>query len=124
MAAKTIDDYIEVLGDWRGDAVRRIRELVDGAAPDAESSIKWAQPVWQAGGGPFAYVKAFQRSVNLGFWRGAQLDDPDGLLAGDGDRMKHIAIRSVDEIPADAVGRFVRQAVSLNRELGNPAKRG
>lgn len=45
MAAKTIDAYIEGLTDWRGDAVRQIRELVDGAAPDAESSIKWAQPV-------------------------------------------------------------------------------
>jgi hypothetical protein len=124
MAAKTIDDYIDGLGDWRADVVRRIRELVDEAAPDAESSIKWAQPVWQSGGGPFAYVKAFPRSVNIGFWRGAQLDDPDGMLQGEGDRMKHVPIRAVDDIPADAIGHFVRQAVTLNRELGNPARRG
>jgi hypothetical protein len=124
MAAKTIDGYIETFEDWRGDAIRRIRELVDEAAPDAESAIKWAQPVWLSGGGPFAYVKAFPRSVNIGFWRGAQLDDPDGLLQGEGDRMKHVPIRSVDDVPAEAIGRFVRQAVALNRELGNPAKRG
>jgi hypothetical protein len=122
MAARTIDEYIDGLGDWRADTVRRLRGLVDEAAPGASSSIKWAQPVWESNG-PFAYVKAFANSVNIGFWRGAQLDDPDGLLEGGGDRMKHLSLRSGDEIPAEAVGAFVRQAIELNRELGTPTRR-
>ena len=80
MAPKTIDEYIASLGgDWRAEAVADMRRVVDGAAPEATASIKWAQPVWQSNG-PFAYIKAFSRSVNIGFWRGAELDDPKGLL--------------------------------------------
>ena len=123
MAVKTIEEYIASLGgDWRADAVASLRGVVDAAAPDAESSIKWAQPVW-ASNGPFAYVKAFGRSVNFGFWRGTELDDPTGILEGEGDRMKHLTLREGDTIPTDALARFVRQAVELNRELGNPTQR-
>ena len=124
MTGKTIDAYIDELGNgWRADAVRKLRSIVDAAAPEASSSIKWAQPVWESNG-PFAYVRAFPTTVNLGFWRGADLDDPDGLLEGDGDRMKHVELRSTDDIQSDAFAAFVRGAVELNRELGNPTKRG
>ena len=89
-------------------------------APDARSTIKWAQPVWESNG-PFAYIKAFSRSVNIGFWRGVQLDDPAGILEGEGDRMKHVTLREGDEVQAFELSSFVRQAVELNRELGSPA---
>lgn len=121
VAAKTIDEYIAGLGgDWRAGVVGELRRVVDEAAPDARSTIKWAQPVWESNG-PFAYVKAFSRSVNIGFWRGAQLDDPTGILEGEGDRMKHVSLREGDSVPSDGLRAFVRQAVQLNRELGNPA---
>ena len=121
MAAKTIDEYIASLdGDWRAETVANLRRVVDEAAPGTTSSIKWAQPVWESNG-PFAYIKAFSQSVNVGFWRGVQLDDPAGMLLGDGDRMKRITLREGDAIPADALAGFVRQAVELNRELGSPA---
>jgi len=123
MAVKTIEEYIASLrGDWRADAVTSLRRVVDAAAPGAESSIKWAQPVW-ASNGPFAYVKAFGRSVNFGFWRGTELDDPTGILEGEGDRMKHLTLHEGDAIPAEALAGLVRQAVELNQELGNPTQR-
>ena len=122
MPTKTIDEYIDELGDWRGDVVRELRAILDAEAPGATSTIKWAQPVWESGG-PFAYVKAFPRSVNIGFWRGAQLQDPAGFLEGSGDRMKHVAIRSADSIPSDAIRAWVREAVALNAEHGNPTMR-
>ena len=122
MAANTIDDYIAGLGgDWRSDAVSRLRTIVDTAAPEASSTIKWAQPVWESNG-PFAYIKAFGSSVNIGFWRGAQLEDSAGILEGDGERMKHLTLRQGDAIPADALAGFVRRAVALNREHGSPAR--
>ena len=123
MAGKTIDEYIAGLGDdWRADVVGELRRVVDAAAPDAKASIKWAQPVWESNG-PFAYVKAFGHSVNIGFWRGADLDDPTGMLEGEGDRMKHVTLHEGDAIPADPLAALVRQAVELNRELGNPTQR-
>jgi hypothetical protein len=121
VAAKTIDEYIASLGSgWRADLVTELRSVVDDAAPGAASGIKWAQPVWESNG-PFAYVKAFSRSVNIGFWRGAQLDDPAGILEGEGDRMKHVSLREGDAVQAAELSAFVRQAVELNKELGSPA---
>ena len=122
MAATTIDEYIESLGgDWRAETVASLRRVVDDAAPGTASTIKWAQPVWDSNG-PFAYIKAFSRSVNIGFWRGVQLDDPNAVLEGEGDRMKHLTLREGDAIPADELAGFVRQAVALNGELGSPAR--
>lgn len=121
MAAKTVDEYIASLGgDWRAETVGALRRVVDEAAPEAKASIKWAQPVWESNG-PFAYIKAFSRSINIGFWRGTQLDDPAGILVGEGDRMKHVSLREGDEVRAAELAAFVRQAVELNRELGSPA---
>ena len=122
MAATTIDEYIAGLGgDWRSETVARLREIVERAAPEATSTIKWAQPVWDTNG-PFAYIKAFMNSVNIGFWRGTQLDDPGRILDGEGERMKHLTLREGDPIPADELAGFVRQAVELNREHGSPAR--
>jgi hypothetical protein len=122
MAATTIDEYIAGLGgDWRSETVARLRQIVDEAAPEATSTIKWAQPVWESNG-PFAYIKAFGRSVNIGFWRGTQLDDAAGILEGEGERMKHLTLREGNPIPADELARFVRQAVELNRDHGSPAR--
>ena len=66
---KTIDEYVDGLGGWRGEVVSSLRRLVLDAAPDAAESIKWAQPVYEDNG-PFCYIKAFDNQVNFGFWRG------------------------------------------------------
>jgi hypothetical protein len=122
MAQRTVDDYIAGLPDWRGDVVTRLRRLVREAAPEATEAIKWGQPVWSSNG-PSVHVKAFARSVNLGFWRGAELDDPDGLLSGDGTRMKHLRLTSSDDLDDDRIRDFVRQAIELNRVHGDPTRR-
>ena len=73
-------------------------QLVAEVAPGAPVSIKWAQPVWESNG-PFAYLKPFPVTINLGFWRGSDLLDPDDLLVGDGIRMRHLRIVPGDPLP-------------------------
>ncbi len=41
---------------------------------------------------PFAYVNAFKSHVNVGFFRGAMLNDPGALLEGSGKRMRHVKL--------------------------------
>jgi hypothetical protein len=62
-----------------GDEVREI--LHDGC------------PVACLGDAPFGYVNAFTSHVNIGFFRGAALPDPDHLLQGAGKRMRHVKLR-------------------------------
>ncbi len=49
---------------------------------------------------PFAYVGAFTKHVNVGFFMGAFLPDPQGLLVGTGKRMRHVKLRPAVEIEA------------------------
>lgn len=123
MTAKTVDEYTAAAGGWQAEAITTLREIVRAAAPKANESIKWAQPVYEENG-PFAWIKAYKSYVNFGFWRGAQLTDPRGLLQGDGDRMRHIKIASLADVNQPAFKKFVREAVKLNREKGNPTIKG
>jgi hypothetical protein len=117
----TVDAYIAQLEGWQGEIVSELRNIVLAAVPEAEEAIKWAQPVYSVNG-PFAYIKAFKNSVNFGFWRGVDIDDPGGLLQGSGEKMRHVKIVSLDDIDQQAFRDFVNQAVSLNLSKGDPTK--
>ncbi|MEO8251794.1 MAG: DUF1801 domain-containing protein [Chloroflexota bacterium] len=116
---KTVDEYIAAFDDWRTDAMKRLREVVKEGAPHSAVGIKWAQPVWEWNG-PMIWMKAYPKHVDIGFWRGTEMDDPKKVLTGDGERMRHIKITTVEEIPADALRDLVKQAVKLNTAKGNP----
>ena len=119
---RTVDDYIAAVPAPLTGVAEALRAAVREAAPDANESIKWGQPVYESGG-PFAALKAYPRWVTLTFWRGAALSDPTGILEGEGDRMKHARFASIDEVRAAPVADLVRAAVELNAELGDPTKR-
>lgn len=118
---KSVEAYIAGLGDWRGEVVAKVRGLVRESAPGVTESIKWGQPIFEDGG-PIAYVRAFGEHVNFGFWRGAELPDPKGLLEGEGDRMRHVKLTGMKDIKVKAFKDLVRAAVELNRRRGDPTK--
>lgn len=121
MAGKTVDAYISGLEDWQAEIVSSVRQIVRDAAPEAEEAIKWAQPVYSSNG-PFAYIKAFKNSVNFGFWRGVELKDPEGLLQGSGDKMRHVKLTTTEDIDAVTLSDFIVQALQLNKTKGDPTK--
>ena len=57
-------------------------------------------------GAAFAYVGAFKAHANVGFFHGAELPDPEGLLQGTGKRMRHVKLafgRAVNDAALDAL---------------------
>ena len=55
---------------------------------------------------PFAYVGVFRDHVNVGFFHGAALPDPAGLLQGTGKHMRHVKVEpgvGLDESSVDAL---------------------
>ena len=123
MAEKTVDSYIAGLADWQGEIVSQVRQIILEAAPEADESIKWAQPVYEVNG-PFAYIKAFKNSVNFGFWRGVDINDSAGLLQGSGEKMRHFKLTSPEDINAPLFSDYVQQAIKLNLTKGDPTKGG
>lgn len=122
LAGTSVDDYVAKLDGAQAEVIRALRQIIREIAPGAKESIKWAQPVYEENG-PFAFIKANKNHVTFGFWRGGELADPEGLLEGDGDRMKHVKLAAAGDIRPKVLRAFVRAAVELNRTKGNPTKR-
>jgi hypothetical protein len=108
--------------EWQRSAFDQLNAIIMEACPTAKASIKWAQPVWESAEGPMIFLRSAAKHLTLGFWRGAELADPTGILEGDGDRMKHLKFKSLDGLDAALIEGFVRQAVALNAQKGDPTK--
>ena len=121
MAEKTVEGYIAGLEPWQIDIARQLRAILKKAAPGAVESIKWAQPVYESNG-PFAYFKAFKNTINFGFWRGVDLKDPEGVLQGSGEKMRHLKLSRLEDVDPELFSEFIRQAVELNSKKGDPTK--
>jgi len=117
--ATSVDGYIKQLRGWQREVVMSLRSIIKSQAADAEEAILWHQPVYSLNG-PICYVKAFSDHVNLGFWRGNEIDDPAERLIGELQTMRHVTIRHVNEVDRDLFEAYVRQAVKLNKEKGDP----
>jgi hypothetical protein len=121
MVEKNVDNYITQLENWQAEIVSEVRQIILTAAPEANESIKWAQPVYEING-PFAYIKAFTNSVNFGFWRGVDINDPEKLLQGSGEKMRHFKLTSLDDINKPVFTDYIQQAIKLNLTKGDPTK--
>jgi hypothetical protein len=60
---------------------------------DVRELMQDGWPTACVGDAAFGYVAAFSAHVNVGFFQGASLDDPAGLLVGSGKRMRHVKVR-------------------------------
>lgn len=115
-ASEAIDARIAQLGDWRGEALARIRALIHEALPDVEETWKWrGVPVWEHRG-IICTGESYRDKVKLTFHRGASLPDPAGLFnasLGGGTR-RAIDIAEGDEPEAGAFRDLVRAAAEAN----------
>ena len=120
-ASKLIDERIRELGDWRGEALGRVRALIKEADPEVVEEWKWVKatspgtPVWSHGG-IICTGETYKSVVKLTFFNGAALDDPSGLFNSslDGKVRRAIDIKEGDKLDARALKKLIREAVALN----------
>jgi hypothetical protein len=68
---------------------------------------------------PFGYVNSFKSHVNVGFFYGALLEDPAGLLEGSGKRMRHVKLKPGPELNTAALRDLIDAAyVDIRARLG------
>ena len=68
---------------------------------------------------PFGYVNTFKNHVNVGFFQGAVLADPAGLLEGSGKRMRHVKLQPGPELEAAALRDLIEAAyLDIRARLG------
>lgn len=102
------------------DEMRRLAEpwfeAMRGLGDDVRELLHDGHPTACAGQAAFAYVDAFSAHVNVGFYFGAALDDPHGLLQGGGKRMRHVKVRWGEPVAADALNALIAAAYRDIRE--------
>lgn len=114
--SQLIDERIAELGDWRGEALARVREIVKEADPEVEETWKWrGVPVWEHDG-ITCTGETYKEAVKLTFAKGASLDDPTGLFNSSlgGNTRRAIDIHEGEEIDEAALKDLIRAAVELN----------
>lgn len=95
-AARPRDPRIEAwfaVGDPLRGLAERWFERLRACGPDVRELIHDGRPTACVDDAAFAYVDAHAAHANIGFFFGAVLDDPAGLLEGQGKRMRHVKLR-------------------------------
>ncbi|HKR25494.1 MAG TPA: DUF1801 domain-containing protein [Allosphingosinicella sp.] len=114
--ARLIDARIKELGDWRGEALARVRKLIKAADPHVVETWKWrGVPVWEHDG-IICTGETYKAAVKLTFAKGASLPDPSGLFNSslDGNVRRAIDIHEGDKVNERAFTALIRAAVALN----------
>jgi len=90
-----------------------------GCGDDVLEAMHDGCPVACVEDAPFGYVNSFNSHVNVGFFYGALLADPAGLLEGSGKRMRHVKFRPGRKVNAAALGDLVDVAyMDIKARLG------
>src|SRR3954466_8919348 len=115
-AAANISRRIHELGDWRGETLAQVRQLIHDADPDIEEEWKWrGTPVWSHDGG-VCTGESYKQVVKLTFFRGASLEDPKKLFNSslEGNTRRAIDFREGDKLNEAAFKQLIRSAVAAN----------
>ena len=114
-AQKTTEAWIAGLEPRLRKIAKALRELILAADPALGESVKWGNPTFERAG-KVCYLAATKDYVSLGFFNGAALTDPEGIIEGTGKKMRHIKVRDVRDISSELLSSWVQQAVKLNQE--------
>ena len=120
-ASQNITKRIQELGDWRGETLARVRQLIHDADPGIQEEWKWAKasspgtPVWSHDG-IVCTGESYKEVVKLTFARGASLEDPQGLFNASlgGNTRRAIDIREGGKLDEAAFKELIAAAVAAN----------
>ena len=115
-ASKNITKRIRELGDWRGETLAGVRQLIHDADPEIQEEWKWmGTPVWSHDGG-ICTGESYKQIVKLTFFRGASLPDPRKLFNSslEGNTRRAIDIREGEKLDETAFKELIRSAVAAN----------
>ena len=105
-----VDDWFVGLTDPFRLIVRPWFDRMRACGPDVRELIHDGCPTACAGDAAFAYVGAYQAHASIGFFHGASLPDPAGLLEGSGKRMRHVKLRPGQDRDRDAIRALIAAA--------------
>lgn len=118
----TFDDLVARLDPKIEQIARRLRTLILRVDPDAVEVVRLGDNAASFGLGPkkmseaYAYIMPKAAYVNLGFYNGAALADPAGLIEGTGKRLRHVKVYSSEDADRPELRRLIETARAERRQ--------
>jgi hypothetical protein len=114
-----VDRWMREQPDELSGIARAWFDVMRACGDDVRELIHDDQPTACVGDAAFAYVDAFTAHVNVGFFQGAELDDPAGLLEGTGKFMRHVKLRPGYNLDAGSLRALINAAYTdTKRRVG------
>lgn len=111
-----IESWMEKHSDELGAIAGRWFEVMRKCGDDVREVLHDGHPTACVGDAGFGYVNAFSDHVNVGFFRGAEISDPDKLLEGNGRFMRHVKLRPDDQINVAGLSALIQTAYTDMRQ--------
>ena len=111
--SKEVDVLVQELPKARRALVRRLRQLVLDAAPELTEKIKWGNPTY-VGRSNVCCLMIYRDHVNLGFFKGTSVADPEKLLEGTGKGLRHVKIYEEADIHDGPLKSLIADAAALD----------
>ena len=112
--AKPSDPQVEAWFADSHDVMRAVAltwfDVIRGCGDDVRELLQDGYPTACVEDAAFAYVNALKAHVNVGFYQGASLEDPAGLLEGTGKRMRHVKVRWGQPVDEPALSELIAAA--------------
>jgi hypothetical protein len=115
-AKKWIDAYVDEKPAALAGIAEKLRKLVKKTVADTKESVNpWKIPTFQSNG-PMCFFMVGKKHVTFGFLRGTSLCDPAGLLEGAGKNLRHVKLRTVDDLGNPALRKLILAAGQNKKE--------
>ena len=105
-----VDHWLRAHEGPLGDLARHWFEAMRQCGDDVRELLHDGHPTACVGDAAFGEVNVFTHHVNVGFFLGAHIEDPDRLMEGTGKFMRHVKLGPGHEVDAAALGRLVETA--------------
>jgi len=108
----------ESFSEWKADqsednqkTIDELQKLISKTAPHLTTTVKWEQGCWIDQDSPRLYIHAEPDHVQLGFYNGASLDDPEKLLSGNGKFVRFIKVHDSSDIRPESFSKLIAQSI-------------
>ena len=110
---KNVEAYVRSLAPGKRALVQKLRRVVREQAPHLLEVMKWGNVCW-VGQGNVCLVHVADDHLDFGFFRGASIPDPAGILVGNGKFLRMVKVRKAADIRPTALAGVIASAVSLD----------
>lgn len=118
----SFDDLLDIAEESQRAICESLRDIILAIDPDACEVVRLGDRAATYGVGPkkmsegYTYILPYKSWVNLGFFKGSDLPDPEGVLEGTGAKMRHVKIRSVGQAKEPFIKELIKAALAERKQ--------